>query len=159
MGRDIGSFALAVRNWTLRTRPRSSGNTSITLPIGHWLLDTSSSLSSTMSSTMKFRLTMFHFWRHCNELRYSLRQRCQNSLARNCTLRHLFLQYRSSFSKTPGGGSTSLLFIVNSCDGDIGRRFGSLILSIVSGREFTTASASKSRVRKALVVQKMAMGL
>ena len=69
---------------TRRTKPSLSGNTSVIRPIGHTFLVVESS-TITMSPTVKFLLGRNHFWRSCNEGRYSRFQRPQNTFAKYCT--------------------------------------------------------------------------
>ena len=131
-----------IKSWTLRTRPSSDGNTLVTRARGHWFLGIFSPLTSTTSFTRKLRFLAVHFCLSCRLVRYSFLQRVQNSFARCCTWRHLLLQYRSSRWKTPGGGSTILVFIVRMWFGVIGGLVGSDKFSTVSGLEWTISSAS-----------------
>jgi hypothetical protein len=103
-------------------------------------------LTRTMSPVLKFASLLFHLWRICKFCINYFFHLDQNSFARYCTCRHLFLQYMSSFWNTAGGGNTTLFFIVNIECGDSGRLVGSWRFSVVSGLEFTTHSASARNV-------------
>ena len=140
---DVGTWSC-----TLRTRPSLlSGEIFMTLARGHWLRGRSSSFTRTMSLTWKLGSLLIHFCRVCRLDRYSFLHLVQNSLARCWTWRHLLLQYRSFFWKTPGGGRITVVFRVRRLIGHNGRLSGSLSDSTVSGTEFTMHSASVRRVR------------
>ena len=131
------------RSWTLRIRPSLLGKTLVTRARGHWFLGKSSFWSRTISPTLLSRWGVFHFrlcW-NCEE--YSERHLIQNWLAKNCTRRHLFLEYKSNRSKQQAGGSTSSVFEVNRWLGVKGSGDSwSDRFSTVSGRLLITFSAS-----------------
>lgn len=98
------------RSWTLRIRPSLLWKTLVTRVSGHWFLGKSSSWRRTISPTLLSRWGVFHLrlcW-NCEE--YSERHLIQNWLAKNCTWRHLFLEYKSNRSKQPGGAAISIIF-------------------------------------------------
>ena len=69
-------------------------------------------LNSAMSPTTKFLLRVFHFWRSCNDCRYSFLERDQILLTMCCTCLHHLLQYKSGLRNFTGGGMTIFGFIV-----------------------------------------------
>ena len=85
-----------------RTYPSSPLKTSTTRANGHWRLRWCSSASKTRSSTLRFSFGSFHFSRSSRVGKYSLIHRFQNRFAKYCACLH-YLQWRSSFSKIPGG--------------------------------------------------------
>ena len=98
----------ANRSWTLRIRLSLLGKTLVTRASGHWFIGKTSSWSRTTSPTLLSRWGVFHFrlcW-NCEE--YSKRYLIQNWLAKNCTRRHLFLEYKSNRSKQLGGAAQPL---------------------------------------------------
>lgn len=98
---------------TWRTRPSSPGKTLMTRPLDHLFRGRSLSKTRTMSLMDMLRRGLFHFFLTCETRTYSLLNRCQNSLARCWTARHRFLQYTSACWNTPGGGRTTLDFMVS----------------------------------------------
>ena len=94
-------------------RPSLLGRTSVTRASGHWFLGRSLSWSITISPTLQSRWGTFHFCLVQRRGEHSRRHLNQNWLAMNCTHRHLFLEYKSTRSKFPGGGSTISVFEVS----------------------------------------------
>lgn len=101
-------------NFTFLTRPSSPGYVSAIRASCHLFLGWLSSLMMTMSSIFIFLLVGIHFGRCCNVCRNSFFHLNQNSLARYCTRRQRLREYRSACWKTPGGGRSTLVFIVSS---------------------------------------------
>ena len=75
-----------------------------------------------ISPTIKFFFGLNHFFRCCNDCRKRFRHCDQNLFAKYCTRRHRFLEYTSDRLRLPGGGWTTLLFIVKILLGDNGER-------------------------------------
>ena len=67
----------------------------------------------TMSPTHRFLRGFTHFWCCWRLKRYSFFHLIQNSLAKCWTRLHRFLQYLSADWNTPGGGSTTFVFIMS----------------------------------------------
>ena len=71
----------------------------------------------------------------------------QNSPAICCTHCHLLFEYASGFLNSPGGGMTTLVFIVRRLLGESGiLLFESLMVSTVSGLELMISSTSTINV-------------
>lgn len=78
---------------------------------------------------------------------YSLFHLLQNCLSKYCTLCHRFCAYKYPLTNCPGGGRAVEPFFVTRWFGVIGSKlFGSLRLSVVRGRLFTSAAASYKKV-------------
>ena len=130
------SQELARNNQTLRTKPMSSVCTPITFEIGH-SLRLAFVFNSTMSPSWKLLHLLFHFgqvWRlHRNSLHYLN----QNSFAICWMCLHLLLLNLPAFTNWPGGGNTTLDFIVRILLGHNGcSLWTSPKVSTVSGLEF-----------------------
>ena len=139
----------ARRILTFLTRPSSLGYVRTTRASCHWFLGRFSSFTKTTSSSRIFRLGLTHFCLACRVCRYPIFHLTQNSFARYCTRRHLFLEYRSAHWKDPGGGRTTLDFRVSNWLGESGwRHSGEVRSSTVSGRQFAIASASVMKVTR-----------
>ena len=137
-------------SWTLWTKPSLLGKTLVTWVTGHWFLGKASSRSRTMSPSLLSLWGTFHFCRLWRSESYSRRHLIQNWLAKYCTWRHLFLEYKSNCSKLPGGGRTTWDFSVRRWFGVMGSgEAGSDRLSTVSGRLLMTFSASVIKVHNA----------
>ena len=96
---------------TLRTLPLLSLYAFTIRAIGH-RFQSASCLSNTMSPTWQFHFWLFHFFLFWIVSRTSFLHLSQNPLATCCTLLHCFLEYLSGVVKSPGGGITTLDFIV-----------------------------------------------
>lgn len=139
MGRWM--MLLLVLTKTLRTNPFEPGSALTTRPSGQEFLGAFSSIMTTRSPGVKFRLTLFHLCRNCINGRYSLIHRLQNRLARYCTCLHLLCEYRSSLWNSPGG-MIGLVFNWSKWFGVRGSRsFGSFV-TVEIGLSFMTASTS-----------------
>ena len=106
-------------NFTLRTTSLPSEFIPITLHIGQWFRVAKSVFSSTVSPMQEFLYILTHFWRSCKVWINSFPQLPQISLLGCSILLHLRSQCKSGFWKTPGGGITIFVFIVNILFGDI----------------------------------------
>ena len=106
-------------NLTLRTKPSVSVFMHTTFAIGHWLR-LASVFSRTISPFWKFLCFLFHLWRDWSDHRNSFCHLTQTLLAICCMHLHLFLLYSSDFTKWPGGGKTTLDFIMRMLLGHIG---------------------------------------
>ena len=100
-----------MNNWALQTCPFSSFQTSITLACLH-SFPLGISFRITVSPTLTCLLESSHFCLLCNVAKNSLHHPLQNLLLMCCTCLQHFLQYRSFVPHTPGGGTTTLDFIV-----------------------------------------------
>ena len=101
----------------------------------------------TMSSTHAFHLGLFHFCPCCRLSKYSFFHLIQNSFAKCCTRLQCFLRHLSGAWNTKGGRRSTFVFIVNRWLGVNGfREVGLFKESVVSGRLFTIASASHTKV-------------
>ena len=131
-----------LNNLTLRTKPSASEFMPTTFAIGHWLR-LASVFSRTISPFWKFQCFSFHFWRGWSDHRISFHHLTQNSLALCCIRFHLFLMYSSAFTKWPGGGKTTLEFMVRMLLGHIGcSLYISPNVSTVKGIEFAITSVT-----------------
>ena len=101
----------------------------------------------TTSSLRIFRLGMIYFCLCCRLSKYSFFQQAQNSFTRCCTRVQRFLQYLSGDWKVPGGGRTTLVFMVRRWFGVKGfKDDGSVMVSTVSRRLLTITFASHIKV-------------
>ena len=131
-----------INNLTLPTKPSASGFMPITFAIGHWLR-LASVFTRTISPFWKFQCFSFHFGQGWSDHRISFHHQTQNSLAICCIRLHLFLNYSSAFTKWPGGGKTTLEFMVRMLLGHIGcSLYTSPNVSTIKGIEFTITSVS-----------------
>ena len=105
-------------SWTLWTCPFSSLWTSITLT-SFQSFRLLTSFRITMSPTLNFLVENNYFCLSCKVAWNSLCHLHQNSLLMCCTRLQRLLQCRSGVPNTPGGGITTLLFIVNRWLGEI----------------------------------------
>ena len=143
-------FESATQSVTLCTSPFLLASTPIILANCHWLCWQYCSFNIKMSPNSKFLLLSFHFCLVCKLCRNSFLHLCQNSSAICCTRLHLLLEYRSGFVKTPGGGMTTFVFIVNRLLGESGIwLLISLKVSTVSGLELIIDSTSAIKVLSA----------
>ena len=106
-------------NFTLRATSLLSEFIPITLHMGQWFRVAKPIFSSTVSPMQEFLDILTHFWRFCKVWINSFPQLPQISLLGCWILLHLLPQCKSGFWKTPGGGLTIFVFIVNILFGDI----------------------------------------
>ena len=100
-----------------------------------------------MSPTAKFQIVFFHICLTCRLWRNSFLHLLQNSTAICCTRCHLLFEYASGLLNSPGGGMTTLVFIVWRLLGESGiLLFESLMVSTVSGLELMVSSTSAINV-------------
>ena len=112
-----------------------------------YLLQCDSSCRITISPTLKFLCASLHFCLFCKVTRNSFRHRLLNSLLMSWILLHLLRQYRSGLPNTPGGGITTLDFIVKIWLGDIATSLlTSLIVTTTIVLQLTMASTSANKV-------------
>ena len=104
---------VAVVTLTDLTCPLESGCTSTTWAMFQSFLGARSSTISTRSPFSKFLRGRFHFTLCCRFWTYSFLHLNQKTFERYCTRFHLLRRYKSAFWKFPGGGMTTLDFIVN----------------------------------------------
>ena len=151
LGRPLWSKLLsAILTRTFLTRPTSSGSTSSTRAIFQQFRGISLSIIMAMSSSWRLLRLVCHFFLGWSDWMYSFLHLVQNSLARNCTLRHRFLEYISACWNSPGGGSISFYFMVRRWLGVRASGIcGEFKVSTVNGRQFTIAWASVMKVLRA----------
>ena len=100
-----------------------------------------------MAPTTKFQTPFFHICVTCSLWRNSFLHLLQNFPAICCTRCHLLFEYASGLLNSPGGGMTTLVFIVRRLLGESGiSLFGSLMVSTVSGFELMISSTSAINV-------------
>ena len=104
---------VAVVTLTDLTRPFESGCTSTIRAMFQSFLGARSSTISTRSPFSKFLRGRFHFILCCRFWTYSFLHLDQKTFERHSTRFHLLRRYKSAFWKFPGGGMTTLDFIVN----------------------------------------------
>ena len=140
--RSPSFWVFPTNNLTLRTKPSASEFMPTTFATGHWLWS-ASVFSKTISPFWKFLCFSFHLWWGWSDHRNSFCHLTQNSLAICCICLYLFLLYSSSSTKWPGGGKTTLDFMVKMLLGHIGCLLcTSPNISTIKGLEFTIASVS-----------------
>ena len=104
---------VAVVTLTDLTCPWKSGCTSTTWTMFQLFLGARSSTISTRSPFSKFLQGRFHFTLCWRFWMYSFLHLDQRTFERYCTHFHLLRRYKFAFWKFPGGGMTTLDFIVN----------------------------------------------
>ena len=102
---------LPASSWTLLTAPSESLCTWTTFHIGHWLQLTST-FKNTISPITNSLWFLFHFWRDWRIDKNSFLHSCQNSLAMYWTCLQCLLLNSSALTNSPGGGITTLVFMV-----------------------------------------------
>ena len=114
-------WVFPINSLTLQTKPSTKASEFMptTFAIGHWLW-LASVFSRTISPFWRFLCFLFHLWQGWSDHRNSFCHLTQNSLAICCIRLHLFLLYSSAFIKWPGGGKTTLDFMVRMLFGHIG---------------------------------------
>ena len=133
----------SINNLTRRTKLSASEFLPSTFAIGHWLR-LASVFSRTISPFWKCLCFSFHLWRGWSDYRNSFRHLTQNSLA-ICCIR--LSSFSSAFTKWPGGGKTTLDFMVRMLLGRIGCLLcTSPYVSTAKGLEFTITSVSARSV-------------
>ena len=128
-------------SWTLLTTPESLC-TWTTFAIGHWLR-LASTFKSTISAITNSLWFLFHFWQDWRVDKNSFLHLCQNSLAMCWTRLQRLLLNSSALTNSPGGGITTLVFMVKMLFGLNGcSLLTSPKISTVNGLEFNIASVS-----------------
>ena len=135
---------------TFWTPPCLSAKISTMCAIGQWFWWCKSSSNRTISPVWKFLLFFDHFWHCCRVTRNFLHHLFQNYFVICFPLLHCLWQYISAHPNSPGGGITTLVFIVSILEGHIGLRLlPSLNSSVISSQELSTTSTDIINVVRA----------
>lgn len=102
----------------------------------------------TMSPTVRFRCSLFHFCLFCNNGRYSRTHLFQKRSEIYCTCLHLRLAYESDLSNKPGGNAGFPFKSRRWLGVKASKSLGSLEI-LEMGRSFRIASASHKTVCRA----------
>ena len=131
---------------TLLTTSSESLCTWTSFTIDRWL-PLASFFKSTISHITNSLRFLFHFWRNWRADKNSFLYLCQNSLAMCWTRLQRLLLNSSALTNSPGGGITTLVFMVKMLFGLNGcSLLTSPKVSTVNGLEFNIASVSANSV-------------